>query len=37
MRVNITLNGKKIEAQPGQTILDIAHEHDVRIPTLCYH
>ena len=37
MTVNITLNGKKIEAQQGQTILDVAREHDVRIPTLCYH
>jgi predicted molibdopterin-dependent oxidoreductase YjgC len=37
MTVNITLNGKQIEAQPGQTILQVAREHDVRIPTLCYH
>ena len=37
MTVNITLNGKKIEAQAGQTILDVTKTHDVRIPTLCYH
>ena len=37
MTVNITLNGKKIEAQAGQTVLDVAKEHEVRIPTLCYH
>ena len=37
MTVNITLNGKQIETQPGQTILDVAREYDVRIPTLCYH
>lgn len=37
MTVNITLNGKKYEAQPGQTILDIANQHGVKIPTLCYH
>ena len=37
MTLNITLNGKKIEAQAGQTILDVAKEHEVRIPTLCYH
>lgn len=37
MTINLTLNGKKIEAQQGQTILDVAREHDVRIPTLCYH
>jgi len=37
MTVNITLDGKKIKAQQGQTILEVAREHDVRIPTLCYH
>jgi len=37
MTVNITLNGKKIEAQAGQSILTVAREHEVRIPTLCYH
>jgi len=37
MTFKITLNGKIIEAQAGQTILDVAKEHDVRIPTLCYH
>ncbi len=37
MTVNITLNGKKIEAQAGQTILELARAHDVSIPTLCYH
>lgn len=35
--VNITLNGQKYEAQAGQTILEVAREHGVNIPTLCYH
>jgi predicted molibdopterin-dependent oxidoreductase YjgC len=35
--VNITINENKIEAQPGQTILQVAHEHGLDIPTLCYH
>ncbi len=37
MTLKITLNGKKIEALQGQTILDVARQNAVRIPTLCYH
>jgi len=37
MPVNITINGQKYEAQPDQTILEVARQHDVNIPTLCYH
>ena len=37
MPVNITINGTKIEAEAGQTILDVAHKHGFDIPTLCYH
>ncbi len=37
MIVKITLDGKQIEAQAGQTILQAAREHGVRVPTLCYH
>jgi len=37
MTVNITLNGKNIEAKKGQTILNVARENGVNIPTLCYH
>lgn len=36
-RVNITINGQKIEAKSGQTVLDAATEAGVRIPTLCHH
>lgn len=35
--VNITIDGKKIEAREGQTILQVAKENGVHIPTLCYH
>ncbi len=35
--VTITLNGQKISALPGQTILEVARQHGIRIPTLCYH
>jgi formate dehydrogenase major subunit/formate dehydrogenase alpha subunit len=37
MTLNITINGQKFEAQPGQTILEVARQHDINIPTLCYH
>lgn len=37
MTVKITIDGLPVEAQAGQTILEAAREHGVRIPTLCYH
>ena len=37
MSVNITINGQSIQAKEGRTILQIAKEHGVEIPTLCYH
>ena len=32
----LTLNGARVEYQPGQTILEVAESHGVHIPTLCY-
>ena len=32
----IELNGKQVEAKKGQTILDVAKENGVDIPTLCH-
>lgn len=37
MPVNIIVNGQKIEAQKGQTIIQVARENGLKIPTLCYH
>ncbi len=37
MTINITINGQKIEAREGQTILAAARENHIRVPTLCYH
>jgi len=37
MTVKITIDGIPIETQAGQTILEAAREHGIRIPTLCYH
>jgi len=37
MTIQITINDKAIVAQEGQTILRVAEEQGIRIPTLCYH
>lgn len=34
--IDIILNGKKIKAKKGQTILEVANENGVEIPTLCH-
>lgn len=34
--VNLSLNGNKIAAPPGATILEVAKANGVSIPTLCY-
>jgi predicted molibdopterin-dependent oxidoreductase YjgC len=33
----ITIDGKAIEASPRQTILDVAKEHGIFIPSLCHY
>jgi NADH-quinone oxidoreductase subunit G len=33
----ITINGKKCDFTPGQTILQAANNHSVDIPQYCYH
>jgi NADP-reducing hydrogenase subunit HndD len=32
----LTMNGRRLSFQPGQTILDVARDNDIRIPTLCH-
>ena len=34
--VKLTINDKTYEAEPGKTILEVASENDIWIPTLCY-
>jgi NADH-quinone oxidoreductase subunit G len=34
--INITINGKQLEVEPGTTILDAAKKVNIKIPTLCY-
>ena len=33
--VNLTIDDRKIEAEAGQTILEVARENNIAIPTLC--
>ena len=34
--VNLKINGLKVSAPAGSTILEAAHLAGIRIPTLCY-
>jgi len=35
--INLTIDGKKIDAQDGLTILQVAKQNNIYIPTLCHH
>ena len=35
--VPFTLNGKELEAQPGELLIDAAERNGVHIPRFCYH
>jgi NADH dehydrogenase/NADH:ubiquinone oxidoreductase subunit G len=35
--LNLTINGRKLQAEEGQTVLQVAKEAGIEIPTLCYH
>jgi NADH-quinone oxidoreductase subunit G len=35
--VKIKINGREFEAAQGQTILEVAREHGIEIPTFCWH
>jgi predicted molibdopterin-dependent oxidoreductase YjgC len=37
MKVNLTIDGQKIQADAGQTILQVAEEAGIHIPILCHH
>jgi formate dehydrogenase alpha subunit len=37
MTVQLTINGQRLHASPGQTVLAAAQAHGIIIPTLCYH
>jgi formate dehydrogenase alpha subunit len=35
--ITITLNGREVSGQPGMTVLELARESGVEIPTLCHY
>lgn len=35
--MELTINGKKVSAEPGMTIYQAARQEDIFIPTLCHH
>jgi len=35
--ITLTIDGKKIETEPGTTVLEAATKHGIYIPNLCYH
>jgi len=35
--IRLTIDGRDIETEPDRTILEVAREHGIDIPTLCYH
>lgn len=34
--ITLTINDRTLQTPAGRTILEVAREHDIRIPTLCY-
>lgn len=37
MPVNLTINGRVVQAQEGQTVLDACWGNGISVPTLCHH
>jgi len=35
--IKVNINGKSFETVPRKTVLDVARENNIYIPTLCYH
>ncbi len=35
--LNFTINDRQLQVEEGKTILQVALEQDIKIPTLCYH
>ena len=35
--LNFTINDRQLQVEEGKTVLDVARQHDIKIPTLCYH
>jgi len=37
LSIEATINGKAVRGKPNQTILEVARENEIDIPTLCHH
>jgi len=37
MTITLTIDGQEVIAEPGKTLLDVAREHAIDIPTICFH
>ena len=35
--INLTIDGKSIQAEPGSSVMEAALENGIDIPRLCYH
>ena len=35
--INLTINGRPLQGEAGETILDVAQTNNIDIPTLCFH
>jgi NADH dehydrogenase/NADH:ubiquinone oxidoreductase subunit G len=35
--IHITIDGQEIHTKPDRTVLEVAREHGIHIPTLCHH
>ncbi len=35
--IRLTLNGREVTAEAGQTLLEVAQQHGLDIPTICFH
>ncbi len=35
--ITLTIDGQQIQAEEGQTILEVCRKNSIDIPTLCYH
>jgi NADH dehydrogenase/NADH:ubiquinone oxidoreductase subunit G len=35
--IRISIDDKEIQTKPDRTVLEVAREHGIQIPTLCYH
>jgi bidirectional [NiFe] hydrogenase diaphorase subunit len=37
MMLNVTINDRQLQVEEGKTILEVALDEGIKIPTLCYH